>query len=282
MIKWGAYWRLLRFHKPAGTLLLWYPTAWALWISNKGVPSIRLLILFALGTILMRAAGCVFNDIADRHIDKHVMRTKLRPITSGEVGLVEAFFILFLLWTGALIIALNLPLNCFYLAVIALLTTLLYPFCKRFLDAPQMILGLSFSMGIPMAYVASDVPLSSSFIILFIINFLWIVAYDTMYAITDKDDDLKIGVKSTAIYFANYDLLIIGMLLFLLHGLWLCWGLMNKVELGFYAFWVVAIFVLLYQQKLISKREPENCFKAFLVSIYYGLLMWFAVAAALL
>ncbi|WP_045095410.1 4-hydroxybenzoate octaprenyltransferase [Legionella fallonii] len=282
MLKWGAYWRLLRLHKPAGTLLLWYPTAWALWVANNGAPSLKLFLLFALGTILMRAAGCVVNDIADRHIDKHVTRTKLRPITSGEVGLVEAFILLFLLWSGALVIALNLPVNCFYLAVVALLTTLLYPFCKRFLEAPQMILGLSFSMGIPMAYVASETALNGNFIVLFVINFLWILAYDTMYAITDKEDDLKIGVKSTAIYFANYDLLIIGMLLFVLHSLWFCWALINKVQLGFYVFWAAAILILIYQQKLISKRVPEDCFKAFTVSIYYGLLMWFAVGAALM
>lgn len=282
MIKWSAYWRLSRFDKPAGILLLWYPTVWALWIANQGAPSLKLFCLFTLGTILMRAAGCVVNDIADRRIDKHVSRTKLRPITSGEVGLVEAFFLLFLLLIGALIIVLNLPLTCFYLSIVALLTALVYPFCKRFLAAPQMILGLSFSMGIPMAFVASDIALNGNFIILFIINFFWIVAYDTMYAITDKEDDLKIGVKSTAIYFANYDVLIIGLLLFLLHSLWFCWALMNKVELGFYAFWASAIFILVYQYKLINKREPVNCFKAFMVSIYYGLWMWFAVMAALL
>lgn len=282
MIKWSAYWRLLRFNRPAGTLLLWYPTAWALWIANEGLPPFKLLFLFSIGTVLMRAAGCVFNDIADRHIDKHVARTKLRPLTSGEVGLSEAFGLFIILLCAALGVAINLPRGCFYLAVGALFITLLYPFCKRFLKAPQMVLGLAFSLGIPMAYIASEVSLNSSFFILFLINFSWIIAYDTMYAMTDREDDLKIGVKSTAIYFANYDRLIIGMLLLVLHGLWLYWALASSARAGFYGCWFAAALILIYQQKLINKRVPEDCFKAFLVSVYYGLFMWFAVGVALL
>lgn len=281
MMKWGAYWRLLRFNKPVGTLLLWCPTAWALWSANDGVPSFKLFFLFCAGSVLMRAAGCVFNDIADRNIDKHVARTKLRPLTSGEVSLPEAFGLLVILLCGSLGIALKLPSDCFYLAVIAFFITLLYPFCKRFLKAPQMVLGLAFSMGIPMAYTASGVHLNGSFIVLFIINFCWIVAYDTMYAMTDKEDDLRIGVKSTAIYFANYDRLIISLLLLLLQSLWLVWALMNQAHSMFYGFWLVATIVLLYQYQLIRKRLPSDCFKAFIISAYYGLLMWFAVVAAL-
>lgn len=282
MIQWSAYWRLLRFNRPAGTLLLWYPTAWALWFANNGVPPFKLLFLFIIGTVLMRAAGCVFNDIVDRHVDKHVARTKLRPLTSGEISLTEAFVLLIMLLVGALLVEINLPSECFYLAIIALLITLLYPFCKRFIKAPQMVLGLAFSMGIPMAYVASGITLDSQFIILFLINFSWIVAYDTMYAMTDKEDDLKIGVKSTAIYFASYDRLIIGLLQLFLHGLWLYWALVNNVGLGFYGFWLFACMVVIYQQKLIDKRVQEDCFKAFTISVYYGLLMWFAVATAFL
>ncbi len=282
MIKWSAYWRLLRFNRPAGTLLLWYPTAWALWFANDGFPSFKLLFLFFIGTVLMRAAGCVFNDIADRHIDKHVTRTKLRPLTSGEVGLSETFILLILLLCAALGVVINLPPNCFYLALVALLITFLYPFCKRFIEAPQLVLGLAFSLGIPMAYVASEVSLNSGFFILFLINFAWIVAYDTMYAMTDREDDLKIGVKSTAIYFSNYDRMIIGMLLSTLHSLWLYWALVSKVHVGFYGCWAAAGLILIYQQKLINKRAPEDCFKAFLVSVYYGLFMWLAVGVALL
>lgn len=280
MIKWNAYWRLLRFDKPAGTLLLWYPTAWALWLANEGWPPLKILILMFVGTVLMRAAGCVVNDIADRRIDIHVTRTKSRPLTAGEVSLSEAFLLVFILLCGALGVVVNLPIQCFYLSLVALFITILYPFCKRFLNAPQLVLGLAFSMGIPIAYSASGVPLNSGFIFLCFINFAWIVAYDTMYAMTDRADDLKIGVKSTAIYFADYDRLIIGMLLLLLHGLWLYWALISNAYPAFYGLWFAASFILIFQQKLIHQRTPEDCFKAFKVSVYYGLLMWFAVGMA--
>ncbi|KTD41181.1 4-hydroxybenzoate octaprenyltransferase [Legionella parisiensis] len=278
-MKWNAYWRLMRFDKPVGILLLWFPTAWALWLANKGMPTLRLLILFICGTVFMRAAGCVINDIADRNIDKHVVRTKFRPLTSGEVTLPEAFLLLIILLFAALLILIQLPRNCFYFGLIALFISFLYPFCKRFLDAPQLILGLAFSMGIPMAYVASNLPLNSEFCLLFLINFSWILVYDTMYAMADKADDLRIGVKSTAIYFASYDRMIIGLLQALLHSLWLCWALMNHISLLFYIFWFMAGIVLIYQQKLINKRIPQECFKAFVISVYYGTLMWLAVVS---
>ncbi|MCW8407622.1 4-hydroxybenzoate octaprenyltransferase [Legionella sp. PATHC035] len=277
-MKWNAYWRLMRFDKPVGILLLWYPTAWALWLANKGEPSLRLFLLFLSGTVLMRAAGCVINDIADRNIDRHVARTKLRPLTAGEVTLPEAFLLLIALLLAALFILIQLPRNCFYLGLIALFVSLLYPFCKRFLDAPQLILGLAFSMGIPMAYVASGFSLTIECFLLFLINFCWILVYDTMYAMADKADDLRIGVKSTAILFADNDRLIIGVLQSLFHGLWLYWALVNQMSLFFYIIWCAAGFILIYQQKLIRKREPQDCFKAFLVSGYYGAWMWLAVA----
>lgn len=280
-MKWNAYWRLMRFDKPVGILLLWFPTAWALWLANKGVPPLRLLLLFLSGTVLMRAAGCVINDIADRDIDKHVARTKLRPLTSGEVGLKEALVLLVILLLAALLILINLPWNCFYPGFIALCISFLYPFCKRFLSAPQLVLGLAFSMGIPMAYVASNMSLNAECALLCSINFAWIVAYDTMYAMTDKEDDLRIGVKSTAIYFASYDRLIICLLQCLVHGLWLYWALINNVNAWFYSLWLAAGILLFYQQKLINKREKENCFKAFIASAYYGTLMWLAVGVSI-
>lgn len=281
MKKWSAFFRLARLNRPVGILLLWYPTAWALWIANKGFPALKLCLLFFMGTLLMRSAGCVINDIADRNVDKHVARTRLRPLTSGEVSLIEAFMLLISLLLCSLIVLINLPQDCFYLALISLFITFLYPFCKRFLNAPQIVLGLAFSMGIPMAYVASSIAMNSDLILLFIINFAWIVAYDTMYAMTDKEDDLKIGVKSTAIYFADYDRLIIGTLLCSLHALWLLWALKSEVTSGFYLIWILASGVLIYQIKLISKRAPQNCFRAFLVSSYYGALMWLAIGVGL-
>ncbi len=276
-MKWNAYWRLLRFDKPVGILLLWYPTAWGLWFANGGFPPLKLLFLFLSGTVLMRAAGCVINDIADRDVDLHVARTQSRPLTAGEVSVTEAFILLIALLLGALIVLVNLPKDCFYWALFSLAITVIYPFCKRFFDAPQMVLGLAFSMGIPMAYVASGTPLDNQFIILFVINFCWIVAYDTMYAMTDKEDDIRIGVKSTAIFFASYDLLIVGFLQSALHGLWLFWALLMQANLLFYIIWCFAGAVLIYQQKLINTRIPERCFKAFLINVYYGALMWGAL-----
>lgn len=276
-MKWNAYWRLMRCDKPVGTLLLWFPTAWALWIANKGMPPLKLVVLFFSGTVLMRAAGCVINDIADRDIDKHVARTKLRPLTAGEVSLQEALVLLVALLCIALLILINLPWDCFYLGCVALFISFLYPFCKRFLSAPQFVLGLAFSMGIPMAFVASNIPLNVECALLFVLNFAWIVAYDTMYAMTDKEDDLRIGVKSTAIYFASYDRLIIGLFQCLLHGLWVYLALSMQANQWFYVFWFAAAFVLFHQQQLISKREQALCFRAFIISVYYGALMWLAV-----
>lgn len=277
MLQWGAYWRLMRFDKPVGILLLWYPTAYALWFANLGKPSFKLVLLFLIGTVLMRAAGCVINDIADRKIDKHVTRTKLRPLTAGEISLPQAFCVLFILLFSALMVAINLPLRCLYWAIAALLITFFYPFCKRWFNAPQMVLGFAFSMGIPMAYVASLQAFDSQFYLLCCINFLWIMAYDTMYAMADREDDLQIGVKSTAIYLGSYDRLIIALFNTSMHSLWLYWAIAFRNNLLFYLFWLAAGFVLVYQQILLNKRKPADCFKAFLVSAYYGLCMWLAV-----
>lgn len=279
MLKWKAYWRLARFDKPVGILLLWYPTAWALWLANHGAPSLKLFVLFLLGTTLMRTAGCIINDIADRHLDKHVARTASRPLTSGEVDLKEAFALLFIFLFGALVVLINLPEPCIYAGIIAVLITFIYPFCKRYIDAPQIVLGLAFSMGIPMAYSASGAPIDTAFYLLFLLNFLWIIAYDTMYAMADKADDIRIGIKSTAIYFADYDRVIITSLHVCIHTLWLLLCYKQKLNPAFYAIWLIAGGVLIWQLKLIHHRQPKDCFRAFLSNSYYGALMWFALIA---
>lgn len=277
-MNWQAYWRLMRVDKPVGIGLLWFPTAWALWVANQGIPPLKLILLFFAGTVLMRAAGCVINDIVDIDIDKHVKRTKLRPLTSGEMSLGESLALTTVLLLAALIIVLNLPWNCLYLGCIALVISILYPFFKRFFNAPQFILGLAFSMGIPMAYIASNVNLNADCVLLFGLNFSWIVAYDTMYALADKEDDLRIGVKSTAIYFANYDRLVIGLLLCTVQLLWLYWAMSLQVTSGFYLCWFAAGLIMLYQQKLISYRDPQKSFQAFRLSVCYGALMWLGVS----
>lgn len=275
--KTSAYLRLMRMHKPVGVLLLWLPTAWALWIANQGRPPLQLIIYFFCGTFLMRAAGCIINDMADRHIDIHVKRTHQRPLAAGEIRLFEATVLLGLLLLGSLWIVLQLPKPCFYYAVIALLISILYPFCKRFLVAPQLVLGVAFSMGIPMAYVASYVPINSITILLFTLNFAWIVAYDTMYAMADKEDDLRIGVKSTALWFSPHERLIIGILQVFFHLMWLYIAWVMQWRTVFYLCWSLAAGVLFYQQILLSRKNPKAYISAFSHSVGYGALMWLSL-----
>lgn len=274
MIKPVAYIKLMRFDKPIGTFLLWAPTAWALWCANKGMPSIHLLIIFLLGTITARAAGCVINDITDRNIDGHVSRTKLRPIASGEIGLKQAIFIFILLIAIALYIVLQLPISCFYLACLALIIMIVYPFCKRFFVAPQLVLGVAFSLGIPMAYLASGVSVDKTTWLLMILNFLWIVAYDTLYAMSDKKDDLRIGVLSTAILFGDNSRLIVTILQIVLHFIWLHIAEDMHLKAYFYIFWLIGAANLVYQQKLILKNNEKSYLQGFLINGWYGLILW--------
>ena len=278
-MKWRAYLHLMRLSKPSGILLLWLPTAWALWIANQGHPSLKLLIYFSLGTVLMRSAGCIMNDITDRHIDIHVKRTCRRPLTTGELGLFDAFSLLILLLLAALYIVLQLPMICFYYALADLAITILYPFCKRFFQAPQLILGLAFSMGIPMAYAASRVPIDTTMVLLFILNFAWIVSYDTMYAMADREDDLRIGVKSTAVLFAQHARIFVLSLQLFFHLLWIYLAYRMSHSNLFYIFWAGALCVLIYQQKLMGQKNPQDYLKAFSMSVWYGLLMWCALAS---
>lgn len=269
--------RLMRFDKPMGTVLLWVPTACALWLANEGLPSLKLFAIFLFGTIVMRAAGCIINDIADRHVDGHVARTRLRPLPSGEISLIPALIIFIGLLCVALYLVLQLPLECFYLACISLVVTIVYPFCKRFMAAPQLVLGIAFSMGIPMAYLASGANFEVVAWLLFILNFLWIVAYDTMYAMADKQDDLQLGVRSTAVLFAENDRLIVGLLQITVHFLWLFVADQAHLKMQFYFFWLVGGIVFVHQQQLLSHNTSESCFKGFITSGWYGLIIWLGV-----
>lgn len=273
----NAYFRLMRLHKPIGIILLWLPVAWALWIAQHGAPSVKLLTIFFMGTVIMRSAGCVVNDIADRNIDKHVKRTHERPLASGEVGFIQALVLLIILLCLAFLVVIQLPIECFYFAIVALSVTILYPFCKRFLHAPQLVLGIAFSMGIPMVYVASNKPMDMSFILLFMLNFFWIIAYDTMYAMVDREDDLRIGVQSTAILFGVYDRLVILLLQLLMHSTWILLGLLLHLSRSFYVLWFISSGFLIYQQMLIRRLDPKHCFLAFLNNTWYGVAMWIAL-----
>ncbi|WP_420464962.1 4-hydroxybenzoate octaprenyltransferase [Panacagrimonas sp.] len=264
------YWRLMRMHRPIGIWLLLWPTLWALWLAANGPPSLHVFVVFVLGTVLMRAAGCVINDVADRNFDPHVVRTRDRPIAAGLVSVREAMILFALLCSLALALVLSLQnLHVVLLSVPAVVLAALYPFTKRWIAMPQAVLGLAFSWGIPMAFAAvlDSVPWNTV-LLLMIANVCWVVAYDTFYAMADRDDDVKIGVKSSAIFFGDHDRIITAALQLAALSLLALAG----VGLG-PAWWLgllVASTLALHQQWQIRERDPAACFKAFLANHYFG------------
>jgi 4-hydroxybenzoate polyprenyltransferase len=276
--KWQAYSHLMRIDKPIGTLLLLWPTLWALWLAGQGVPSLSILLVFVVGVFLMRAAGCVVNDYADRAVDGHVKRTAGRPMPSGRVSEKEAkiLFVVLVLISFGLVLTLN--SMTIWLSLAALALAWAYPFMKRVTHLPQFVLGAAFGWGIPMAYAAVSESLPLSCWLLLLANICWTVAYDTLYAMVDRDDDLKIGVKSTAILFGRYDKLIVG-LLQLATLLLLVWvGYLAQLSGVFYWSLLLAGALFIHQQKQIATREREACFKAFLDNNYVGLVLFIGIA----
>lgn len=265
---------ITRMDKPIGTFLLWYPTAWALWMANQGQPDRVTLLLFILGTFLMRSAGCVINDYFDKDFDRKVTRTQNRPLAKKSMKPIEALGLLLILLSLALGILFYLPENCFYYALCAVVLTGIYPLCKRFIQAPQLILSLAFSFGIPMAYAASNQPLTESGWFLIVINILWVLAYDTIYAMADKKDDLVAGIKSTAVYFGVYDKLLVGCLQFLLHLLWLAFASYTAMNPLFYAGWLTGLISLVWQNRLLQQQAWIEAFK---MNNLYGFSMWIAI-----
>ncbi|APZ04295.1 4-hydroxybenzoate octaprenyltransferase [Kosakonia cowanii] len=277
-----AFHRLMRTDKPIGALLLLWPTLWALWVATPGVPPLWILLVFVAGVWLMRAAGCVVNDYADRKFDGHVKRTANRPLPSGAVTENEArgLFIILVLLAFALVLTLN--LMTILLSVAALGLAWIYPFMKRYTHLPQVVLGAAFGWSIPMAFaaVSESVPLSCW--IMFFANILWAVAYDTEYAMVDRDDDVKIGIKSTAILFGRHDKLIIGILQVLVMAMMAAVGWLNGLGWSYYATVLVAGALFVYQQVLIAGRERDACFKAFLNNNYVGLVLFLGLAVSYL
>lgn len=268
------YIQLMRVDKPIGTLLLLWPTYWALWLANDGMPSLVNFVVFTLGVIVMRSAGCVINDFADREIDGSVKRTAQRPLASGLVSSGEALSLFLLLIVIAFILVLILSFNTILLSFGALALAFCYPFMKRYTQLPQVVLGAAFGWAIPMAYMASINALHLQAWLLFIANICWTVAYDTMYAMVDRDDDLKIGVKSTAILFGEYDRHIIFFLNMTFVVIVAFIGFINELSTAFGVGLSVAAGLLFYQQTLIHKRERGACFKAFLNNHYVGLAIF--------
>ncbi|WP_300320616.1 4-hydroxybenzoate octaprenyltransferase [Idiomarina sp.] len=274
-----AFWQLMRADRPIGTYLLAWPTIWALLIAGTGNPPLKIVVIFLLGTFVMRSAGCVINDFADRNFDGHVRRTKQRPIPAGKISATEAIIGFFILLAIAFGLVLQLNTNTVMLSFLAAGVAALYPFCKRWTHLPQVVLGIAFSFGILMAFTALE---SSEWFIaalLFIANIIWTVAYDTEYAMADREDDLKIGLQSTAILFGRYDKLIIALLQLVVIGL-LAWVLyILTADWIAWAALAISVLLFMYQHWLIRHREPMKCFQAFLHNHYVGMV--FAIGLAL-
>ena len=273
----NAYFRLMRLNKPIGIYLLLWPTYWALFLSAGGWPDIDLLIIFTVGVIITRSAGCVINDYADREIDKHITRTRDRPITTGEISPKAALLLFFALGLAAFALVLLTNTLTIKISFIALALAVLYPFTKRWTNLPQLILGLAFAMSVPMAFSAQTgtVPASAGWI--FLATVLWTLIYDTLYAMADRDEDLKIGVKSTAILFAKYDQIFITLLQILLMIVFIKIG--NLFDLG--AFYdislIIILFFMIYHQFLIKKRQKMDYFKAFINNHFIGMTVFFGI-----
>lgn len=272
-----AYLQLMRMDKPIGTLLLLWPTLWALWIAAKGFPHISVLLVFVLGVLLMRSAGCVINDFADRKIDGFVKRTKDRPLPSGRATSFEAIVLFLFLSISAFLLVLTQNNLTIQLSIVGILLAFSYPFMKRITHFPQVILGLAFGWSIPMAYAAQAGELTAIVWILFTINILWTIAYDTLYAMVDRDDDLKIGVKSTAILFAHNDRLIIGLLQFTCLLLLILLGWLESLHWIYFVGLLVVLYLFIKQQVLIMDRKREACFKAFQNNNYVGGVIFIAL-----
>jgi len=277
MTKWQAYSRLMRIDKPIGALLLLWPTLWALWLAKMTVPPLPTLAVFVAGVFVMRAAGCVINDYADRKVDGHVERTRHRPLASGAVTAKEAKMLFVVLGLIAFALVLSMNLMTIMLSVVGLALAWVYPFMKRYTHLPQVVLGAAFGWAIPMAWAAVSESLPLVCWLVFLANICWTVAYDTQYAMVDREDDLKIGVKSTAILFGRYDKLIIGLLQLSTLVLMALVGTMLDLNGAFYWTLLLAGGLFVYQQKLIAQRDRQACFRAFLNNNYVGLVLFLGV-----
>lgn len=268
---------LTRMHKPVGIWLLLWPTLWALWLAGQGHPDGGLFIVFVLGVVVMRAAGCVLNDFADRNIDPYVERTRNRPIPSGAVAPLEALALFVALALIAIGLASMLNRQAQMLAIVAAALTIVYPFIKRFLSVPQFFLGAAFGWAVPMAFAAQTGQTPQLAWLVFSAALIWATIYDTFYAMVDREDDLKIGVKSTAILFGDADLFVIGALQVLMLMALIFVG--NMAELGpwYFVSLVVAAGMMAWHLSLARERDRDGCFRAFLHNHYVGLVVFVGI-----
>lgn len=269
---------LMRLHRPIGIYLLLWPTLWALWIASNGYPDITVAMVFILGVILMRSAGCVINDYADRHIDPHVGRTRERPLAAGQVSEREALTLFIILCLLALALVLLMNWLTIALSVVAALLAATYPFTKRYTYWPQVYLGFAFGWSIPMAFAAQTGTVPPLAWLLFIINVLWTIAYDTLYAMVDREDDLMIGVKSTAILFGQADKVMVAALHITVLGLLLWIGQQLYFGKLYHLGLLIAASLAIYQQWLIRDRQSTHCFQAFLNNHWLGAAIFMGIA----
>lgn len=262
---------LMRLHQPIGILLLLWPTLWGLWLANRSVPAAHLLLIFIAGVLIMRAAGCVINDILDKDFDGFVKRTELRPLASERLSTKEAWFLFILLMGLALLLALFLNRFAFLLALIGAWLASIYPLMKRFTHLPQVFLGLAFAWGIPMAFAATTNTLPPGAWVLYLAGLIWPIIYDTLYAMVDRDDDIKIGVKSTAILFGAADRFIVALLQCVFLLVMTAVGIIFRLNICFYLSLLLCAVFFCYQQLLISSRNREKYFQAFLNNQWIGL-----------
>jgi len=278
---WNAYWRLMRFDKPIGILLLMWPTWWALLMAGAGHPAFRNILIFTTGVVLMRAAGCVMNDIADRDFDPHVERTRLRPLASGELRLGQAIGAFLALMVLAFLLVLLTNALTIKLAFVGAALAASYPFFKRVTHLPQIVLGVAFGWGIPMAFAAEtgQVPWQAWWLLA--INTVWSVIYDTLYAMVDRDDDLVVGVKSTAILFGKHDLVLVGLLMGLMIFMLAALGVVMELQWPWYLGLLLAALLFIWQLFIARSRDRDACFRAFLNNNWVGLVIFIGLAGHL-
>jgi len=273
-IRLGHYWRLVRADRPIGIYLLLWPALWALWVAAEGIPPWWTLLVFVLGTALMRSAGCAINDYADRDFDGHVSRTAQRPLATGLVSPREALVVFVVLSLLAFALVLTLNTKTIAYSFVAMVLAASYPFMKRYTHMPQLVLGMAFGWAVPMAFTALQNQTPPVAWVMFAATVVWALIYDTMYAMVDREDDIKIGIKSTAILFGRFDRVVIGLLqALMLTLLWLVGDMAGRGIL-YQAALAAGAGLFVYHQWLIRRREPQACFRAFLNNHYFGMLVF--------
>ncbi|EAW32619.1 4-hydroxybenzoate octaprenyltransferase [marine gamma proteobacterium HTCC2143] len=268
------YLALIRFDRPIGTYLLLWPTLWALWIAAEGTPDFKLLVIFSLGTFLMRSAGCAINDYADRHIDGQVKRTSNRPIVTGKISPRSALLFAAVLCILAFLLVLSTNQKTVLLSFAAAALAACYPFMKRYTHLPQIVLGAAFAWSIPMAFAAQQNAMPALLWLIYLAVLLWTTAYDTFYAMVDRDDDIIIGVKSTAILFGKQDRLITALLQLVMIVVMIMVGFQFNLGNWYFAGLAGAAVLFAYQQYLIRYRDRDDCLKAFLNNQWVGAIIF--------